>query len=376
MLTIQPFLREQAAVKFQGGSRIAVRVIFSVCLSAAALAACKGGDSAAPGTPAGRDGTSGSGGTAAGSGGQGGRTAAPGGSGGNGGQASAGKAGARGEGGTSGTAGNPAPTDGGTQDAASPIGGRMDASLNGTSRDAAADTAATFTPCAGKSVCKIMPLGDSITNGWNSKLGGGYREGLLRLARADKRALTYVGSLVSGAEQLDGVPFPRENEGHAGWSIDDAPDKNRSGISSIVDDALATHKPDIILLHIGTNDIISTIDFPHMNDRLERLIDRIEKDAPAALLVVAQIIPVGGSPPFTDDGNQQVKSYNAQIQSMVARRRAKGEAILGVDMWTPFATSPVYGDLAGDGWHPSDKGYDVMAKVWFDAIGALLPRSP
>jgi lysophospholipase L1-like esterase len=242
------------------------------------------------------------------------------------------------------------------------------------SSDASADAPSppAVAPCPSDEPCRILPFGDSITAGWNSKLGGGYREGLFRLLRAAHESATFVGTQLSGPDELDGVAFPRDNEGHAGWSIANAPDKNRSGVTEIVATTFPQSKPHVVLLHIGTNDIISTIDFPHMNDRLETLVDHIEQSAPKALVVVAQIIPVGGQAPFDDAGNQQVKRYNAGIRAMVERRRARGEPILTVDAWTAFASRKDYPSLAGDGWHPSDAGYDVMAKVWHDAIAPYL----
>lgn len=199
--------------------------------------------------------------------------------------------------------------------------------------------------------------------------------------RAAGESATFVGTEIKGPETLDGVLFPRENEGRSGWAIaqTEAPFQRRGGLTEIVESSFEKSKPQIVLLHIGTNDIGSVVTLPMdyvptMNERLEILVDRIEKAAPKALLVVAQILPMGGGPPFEDPTNKQIKIYNAGIRAMVERRRARGQWILTVDMWTAFATNKDYNKLAGDGIHPSDAGYDVMAKVWHDAIAPYLIR--
>ena len=103
-------------------------------------------------------------------------------------------------------------------------------------------------------VIRIMPLGDSITVGnlsgavpddndhhiayrlalWNKLVAAGY----------DVAGLDFVGSLQSGGLTL--LPDP-DHEGHIGWEADQ--------IEGIVYNRLVANPPDIILLHIGTNDI-------------------------------------------------------------------------------------------------------------------------
>ena len=45
----------------------------------------------------------------------------------------------------------------------------------------------------------VLPLGDSITYGWESTDGNGYREGLLALVQADGNTLDYIGSIQAGS---------------------------------------------------------------------------------------------------------------------------------------------------------------------------------
>ena len=50
--------------------------------------------------------------------------------------------------------------------------------------------------------------------------GGGYRVELFSKANAAGKKITFTGSLSNGPSMVDGVTFPKNNEGHSGWKID------------------------------------------------------------------------------------------------------------------------------------------------------------
>jgi len=138
-------------------------------------------------------------------------------------------------------------------------------------------------PCpAIGSPCRIMPLGDSITWGDGSTDKAGYRVPLFRKALVNKKTMTFVGSENAGPTAVDGTPFPRGHEGFGGYTVD--PGDGKSGISPLVPGALAKHKPHIVLLMIGTNDVASRVDLPNLPKRLSALLDTILANSPGALL--------------------------------------------------------------------------------------------
>jgi len=283
---------------------------------------------------------------AAGSGG----TGPGGGAGGSGGAVDTGGAGGAGAGGTAGTAG-----------AAGTAGG------GGTSG------AAAFNPCpAASAPCSVMPLGDSITDGVGSSAGGGYRVELFHAAAQAHKALTFVGSASdpNGPDMVDGKKFPRDHEGHPGYTIDDS--ASTSGISPLVDQAIATKHPQIILLMIGTNDLDRNIDVSNAPARLGALLDRILTDAPNALLVVAKIVPT-----MDDGANTGVQTYNDAIAGLVQTRAANGKHIAMVDMFAGITAQATYKTtLMNDYLHPNDAGYVIMGDVWYAAIQSYLPAAP
>lgn len=224
-----------------------------------------------------------------------------------------------------------------------------------------------FQPCpTDGDPCAILPLGDSITEGYGSS-GGGYRVQLFRDALDNSKNITFVGSLMNGPGDVDGETFPKSHEGHGGYTIDS--DGSHSGISGqITDQALSMYSPNIVLLMIGTNDLNGNVDVNNAPNRLGTLIDDILTRAPNSLLVVASVIPM------QNGNNDKVQPYNATIPEMVAERAAEGKHVIAVDNWAAFTADPNYTSVwMSDTLHPNDAGYAVLGSSFYDAIAAYLP---
>ncbi|TKK91023.1 GDSL family lipase [Herbidospora galbida] len=190
---------------------------------------------------------------------------------------------------------------------------------------------------------RIMPLGDSITDGFN--VPGGYRINLWqRLVQAGHTA-DFVGSGFNGPASLG----DHDHEGHSGWRIDQ--------IDAQIVGWLQAYSPRTILLHIGTNDMGQQYQVSTAPARLSALIDKIRANAPQVELFVAQITP-SADPSF----NARIQTFNAAIPGIVA---SKGPLTHLVDQNTGFTTA----DLA-DGLHPNQTGYDKMAARWMTALQA------
>ncbi|MFF5075458.1 ricin-type beta-trefoil lectin domain protein [Actinoplanes sp. NPDC000266] len=197
---------------------------------------------------------------------------------------------------------------------------------------------------------RVMPLGDSITDGFN--VPGGYRIGLWQRMATDRHTVDFVGSGFNGPSALG----DHDHEGHSGWLIRDL-DANITGW-------LRQSAPRTILLHIGTNDINRNDDVAGAPGRLSALIDRIRVLAPNAELFVATITPIADTA-----AEQRVRAFNAAVPGVVAQ---KGSRTHLVDLHAALTTA----DLA-DGLHPNAGGYDKMAARWYAALqsvpGSLTP---
>lgn len=241
----------------------------------------------------------------------------------------------------------------------------------GTSAGSAGSTGAgrgtPYNPCpTNGDPCRVMPLGDSITDGVGSSHGAGYRVELFRLSLMNQKKLTFVGSQRNGPNNIEGTAFPRNHEGHSGWTIADG--GGRSGLYPKLQAWLQAAPPHIVLLMIGTNDIDILLDVNDAPKRLELLLDRIITYAPDALIVLAQMVPT------TDNAeNQRVMAYNAAMPAIVKARADAGKHIILVDMYSAFTSNSNFASAyMNDKLHPKDAGFVVMANTWWAMIGPLL----
>ena len=188
---------------------------------------------------------------------------------------------------------------------------------------------------------RILPLGDSITWGFRSTDGCGYREKLLQDLTSSSNNVRYIGS------QHSGNMSNNENEGHSGYKI--------AEIASATVPTLP-QRPNIILLMAGTNDIVQNFNLTTAPDRLRSLIQELIDACPDAAILVAQIIPSG-----EDDRQRQVVIYNNALTSVVNDFATQGHHVMEVSMPTTQQ------DLI-DGIHPTEKGYLDMGDAWFAGI--------
>lgn len=234
-----------------------------------------------------------------------------------------------------------------------------------TGGSSSAGASGTYRPCPTNGMpCKIMPFGDSITDGYGT--AGGYRVELFRLAHQAGKNITFVGSGSNGPAMVDGVAFPPNHEGHSGFTI--APAGGRSGISPLVATVMPQFTPHIVTLMIGTNDAIDDYQMAMAPTRLGALIDSIFAQLPNVLLVVAEPIP------SQDDAlNARLQTYNAAIPAVVKARADAGRHILLVDMYSPFAANASYKTaLLKDTWHPNEAGHVILGARWYATVAASL----
>ncbi|MEU3982325.1 SGNH/GDSL hydrolase family protein [Streptomyces sp. NPDC026672] len=208
------------------------------------------------------------------------------------------------------------------------------------SSPASADT--TKAPQAG---VRIMPLGDSITDGF-TPYPGGYRVGLWQRLVADGHTVDFVGSLSNGPAELG----DHDHEGHSGWRIDQ--------LDANINSWLQQSDPRTVLLLIGTNDLNQNHDITRAPARLSQLLDHIRAVEPRCELFVATIPPQSNA-----TLESRVRAYNAALPEIVASKGSRTHLVRIYDALTPA-------DLA-DGIHPTQAGHAKMAAVWHEALRAV-----
>lgn len=190
---------------------------------------------------------------------------------------------------------------------------------------------------------RILPMGDSVTAGEGGTNYNSYRGPLYERLKNEVDFIDFVGST------RDGSMGDPENEGHSGWKIND--------IASVATGVTVQYKPNLVLLHIGTNDLNGNYQVYSAPDRLAALIDQIFAAAPDTTILVAAIIRSTYGPT-----QEKISAYNEQAKYIVESRADAGKHIALVSM------ARVNDSDLDDALHPNDNGYRKMADAWYDGI--------
>jgi lysophospholipase L1-like esterase len=210
---------------------------------------------------------------------------------------------------------------------------------------AALGTTVGVTPAsaASNTPLRVMPLGDSITWGAGSSTGNGYRGPLWNELAADGHPLDFVGTVQNGS-----MSEP-DNEGHPGYHINE--------IAALADASLTRYRPNVVTLHIGTNDLIGASGANAAITELKSLVNQITADVPDATVLVASLVV------STNSSEEQWRgTYNQAIPQIVRDAQAAGKHVAFVDM-----SSVTTADLA-DPLHPNDSGYQKMADAFHRGV--------
>lgn len=212
---------------------------------------------------------------------------------------------------------------------------------------------------------RIMPLGDSITSSpgcwrailWHELQSAGYTN------------IDFVGTQSDQGSCNYGYTYDENNEGHAGYSA--------TGIAAQNDLPawLAADMPDIVLMHLGTNDMWGDyIPTSSILAAYTTLIGQMRANNPNVKILVAQIIPM--NPPSCTACASEVVALDQAIPGWAAGLTTSQSPIIAVDQWTGFddATDTI------DGVHPNDAGDQKMADRWYtplsQILGGIIPPPP
>ncbi len=209
-------------------------------------------------------------------------------------------------------------------------------------------TAATFSQCAlANRDVKILPAGDSITEGYYTHPGG-YRIALFRsLSRAGVR-VDFTGPFNNGeySQLPDG-----DHGGITGATIDD--------LAQFIGDWVAIRQPDIVLLLIGVNDIGAGEDMPVVVDRMNRLLQKIYLNQPNADVRVATLL-TANKPEWWQARRDE---FNNALIDIVVDHQHQAHKIALVDMHDVLAIDDLYDEL-----HPNWSGYAKLGNAWTTAL--------
>jgi acyl-CoA thioesterase I len=207
---------------------------------------------------------------------------------------------------------------------------------------------------AASPVVRIMPLGDSITQ--SNKDHNSYRRPLWQMLKSAGYNVDFVGSQHTNYQGAPPNPdFDVDNEGHWGWRVDE--------VLAQLDGWVKVAQPDIVLVHLGTNNIAQFRDMKSTVNDLDALIKVLRRNNPRVKIVMAEIIPLWGK-------EKLCQELNAQILLLSQRLSTAQSPIRVVDQFTGFQPEPNKDTF--DGAHPNESGEKKMATRWFEKLNPLL----
>ncbi|KAI1080801.1 SGNH hydrolase-type esterase domain-containing protein [Whalleya microplaca] len=206
-------------------------------------------------------------------------------------------------------------------------------------------------PIAGGIPLRIMFLGASITCGVASTGDVGFRLPL-------RNKLVSVGNPVNlvGSQRV-GDFKDNDLEGYPGNRIDEVHAKSVNIVSSV--------KPNIFIIHAGTNDCIQNFDTGNLGVRMGDFVNYLLEVSPNATVIMSTLLTSTwpGIEPCVLDANIQIR----KLASMLER---EGKRVVLAEMYYEqgFPNRPVPSDISPDGTHPFDLGYAMMAEIFWSAI--------
>ncbi len=238
---------------------------------------------------------------------------------------------------------------------------------------------------------KIMCIGDSITDGYFG--ADGYRKYLYHELTELGYNIDMVGAKSGGNSYTDNgetFTYDGDHSGYSGYAIQYITGtETRQGILEMIEstDMINMCDPDIVLLQIGTNDILSAYN-DGIEARLENLVrtimaDMTDENDVLFLTTIPYFNAVAindwlwaygdvkwqnSSEDFADIVYDYIDTYNASIKTLVSELQAEGLSIEYADV-----CSVVDRDTElQDGCHPNEAGYKDMGLYWADILNSYL----
>jgi hypothetical protein len=226
---------------------------------------------------------------------------------------------------------------------------------------------------------RILPLGDSITQGNNNLQT--YRYDLWKDLIDAGYGVQFVGSQTTNFggnnppyPDYEGQTFSDVNEGHFGWTLHDVVtgtyDSTEGRWGGSLSDWITGYTADIALVDLGTNDINNT---PPATDAamiadMTSVVDTLRTDNPNMAIFLAEI-PVSAweTTPY---------AFNQGIVQLAASMTLPNSPVVAVDLTTGWVDDPNTANPDTDTWdwvHPNPLGESIIAQRFTDAILATVP---
>lgn len=221
---------------------------------------------------------------------------------------------------------------------------------------------------------KIMPIGDSITAGYNGTVG--YRYALWFQLPSDGTNYEFVGRATAPINPValefypryNQIGFSKRHEGHSGFTTTMMLNELVGGVS--FDASVNSWKPDVAIIHLGTRDVGLGSSLPPAFEpavgNIKAIIDKLRAPNPSVKILLAKAIPMGPNSQFSESNIANLPGFRAKMDEIAASKTTPQSPVAVVDLFTGLST----GAHLQDGIHPNVWCERLMA----DRIAIVLQR--
>jgi hypothetical protein len=242
---------------------------------------------------------------------------------------------------------------------------------------------AAFTHEMNAQIIRVMPLGNSITQGITYSPGFSTDEGYRGFLKDSLDANGYTNVDFVGSMSNGNILTDRQHEGHPAWYANKATSYSGGpglGIAAAVDSFLTLNPAEIVLLHIGINDITLMDENPTTNtvaglvSDVQLIISNIQAHDPTIVVIVAKIINSVENPNITS----LITDFNITLNATLVESNTL--RIVDMESALNYPDDIIADDPGSKSVHPTLIGYQKMAGVWYQeikyVIDNILPIEP
>lgn len=204
---------------------------------------------------------------------------------------------------------------------------------------------------------KILPLGDSVTDGTDGR--GGYRFKLYTYLQGSGIKFDFVGPNKGGSVA------DNDHAGYGGYAAGNSSNSSSMQLFKVVPGFMSSLAPNVVLIMAGVNDIYNLgFSAAVAGQNVVDLAKQVNGIVPNAKIIVASQSSYGPQ----DDGGGDRGAINAAIKSGITALIQQGKPFVYAESMATTVTS----QYTPQDVHPTSAGYDKMADVWWSYLNPLL----
>jgi len=209
------------------------------------------------------------------------------------------------------------------------------------------------------SMLRIMAVGDSITHGVSG--ASSYRKPLIGLLQASGCDFEMVGSMT---HNLPDTGFVSPHEAYSGHRTDSFLTGHQSsfGINEGISQSMMQFMPGLVLMKLGTNDIIQNRDVDNVIANIDQIVALIFDAVPEARVIIATLVPYFKSTDPDDDVNMRLEQFSNALDAWAVQ--AANPLVDLIDTREGFTADMMLPDLV----HPDDSGDESIAAKFHQSI--------